>query len=76
VLRLWPQIAAERSQNSKEEKRKMLKFGIYVGDSPNVRCSEFLGFIWAWTNDGAYAKAVRKFGEKLTSHIVCVVERG
>ncbi len=54
----------------------MLKFGIYVGDSPNVRCSEFLGFIWAWTNDGAYAKAVRKFGEKLTSHIICVVERG
>lgn len=53
----------------------MLKYRICVGDSPDVHRFAFLGFIWAWTNDGAYAKAVQKFGEKLTSHIACVVER-
>lgn len=53
----------------------MLKYSIFVGDSPDMQSSDFLGYIWAWTNDGAYAKAVRKFGKKLTSRIACVVER-
>lgn len=52
----------------------MFKFKIYVGDSPDTKCTTFLGHVRAWTNDGAYKKALSKFGEKLTDHITCMVE--
>lgn len=53
----------------------MLKYGIYVGDCPNKKCDIFLGFIRDWTNDGAYTKALRKFGNKVSDHVLCMVER-
>lgn len=53
----------------------MLKYSIYVGDVPNEKCHIFLGFIRAWSNDGAYEKALRKFGNRLSDHQFCMVER-